>query len=451
MKSPALRHSVAVLCASLGLLIITAGLPALAAPAPHLVRNINGVRSSTPRHLTVVGDRLFFTAKDRQHGRELWVSDGTQSGTRRVGDIVPGSAGSGPAELTAVGDRLLFIANDRIHGRELWVSDGTTAGTRMVKDLTHGSASSGIGAITDVGGTAFFFKEDHDVELWTSDGTKAGTQFVVDVDPTSPEYPDGIESGFSFGGHFFFSADDPVNGFTLRISDGTADGTRIVPGGNDGAALFTPVGDTLFFTAGDDHFGGKGQELWETDADGTAATFVATLNGAYEMVAFKNKAYFTNDYLGKSNGTPQGTKWLDAGGFNLQPVGGTLFYAGGLDSHGETPDGVELWATDGTAHGTHMVKDINPHGHDDLSSSLPSYLTDLDGTLFFTATRRLDRYGPSYAELWTSDGTEAGTRQVANLHAEGGSSPTDLIAMGHSLFFTVDDGVHGRELWVYTP
>lgn len=65
---------------------------------------------------------LYFTAKGGGKGRELWRSDGTADGTRRVKDIRPGSAGSNPYALTAVGGRLYFGANDGVAGVELWTS-----------------------------------------------------------------------------------------------------------------------------------------------------------------------------------------------------------------------------------------------------------------------------------------------------------------------------------------
>ena len=44
-------------------------------------------------------------------------------------------------------------------------------------------------------------------------------------------------------------------------------------------------------------------------------------------------------------------------------------------------NGWELWKSDGTAAGTVLVKDIRA-GHD---GSIPGYLTNVNGTLFFQA------------------------------------------------------------------
>jgi ELWxxDGT repeat protein len=85
-----------------------------------------------------VGTRLFFPARSKGNGYELWVSDGTTAGTRLIKNIVYGGASSKPSDLTAAGSLLFFSARDGNHGRELWVTDGTTRGTRLVKDINPG-------------------------------------------------------------------------------------------------------------------------------------------------------------------------------------------------------------------------------------------------------------------------------------------------------------------------
>src|SRR5262249_12542967 len=59
-------------------------------------------------------DRLLFVAGDVDAGIELWVTDGTSAGTRRVADLAPGRASSGPADLTVLGDRVFFSADDGV-------------------------------------------------------------------------------------------------------------------------------------------------------------------------------------------------------------------------------------------------------------------------------------------------------------------------------------------------
>jgi ELWxxDGT repeat protein len=85
--------------------------------------------------MTVVDGVLYFAARNAGDNYELWRSDGTSAGTKRVKDIRPGSQGSGPNLLVRVGDTLYFTANDGVHGSELWKSNGTAGGTKLVKDV----------------------------------------------------------------------------------------------------------------------------------------------------------------------------------------------------------------------------------------------------------------------------------------------------------------------------
>ncbi len=72
--------------------------------------------------LFALDDRILFTGADEPgENLEPWVSDGTVAGTRRLQEIAPGGASSFPTSYTRVGSRVFFVANDTVHGNELWV------------------------------------------------------------------------------------------------------------------------------------------------------------------------------------------------------------------------------------------------------------------------------------------------------------------------------------------
>jgi ELWxxDGT repeat protein len=119
---------------------------------------------------------------------------------------------------------------------------------------------------------------------------------------------------------------------------------------------------------------------------------------------------------------------------NLTNVDGTLFFTADDGKHD-----AELWKSNGTAAGTVLVKDLGP-----LSSvALPTNFTASNGRLFFTFSD-----GSHGNELWESDGTASGTKLVADLNPGAGSSnPTNLTDFNGTLFFTADDGSDGPALW----
>jgi ELWxxDGT repeat protein len=86
-----------------------------------------------------------------------------------------------------------------------------------------------------------------------------------------------------------------------------------------------------------------------------------------------------------------------------------------------------------------MVKDILPGSSD----SSPSDLAAVGSSLYFRAYDVTNG-----TELWKSDGTEVGTVMVKDIQpGSPSSSPSNLTAVGSKLFFGADDGANGNELW----
>jgi ELWxxDGT repeat protein len=133
-----------------------------------LVRALPGTDTAGILSLTAVGNRVYFSYDDGVNGRELWVSDGTESGTRLVEDLFPGPGSSHPRELQAQGAILVFTATDGVHGVEPWRSDGTALGTRMLQDIAPGDLSSSPTEFTASGPNLYFAANDGTTgfELW---------------------------------------------------------------------------------------------------------------------------------------------------------------------------------------------------------------------------------------------------------------------------------------------
>ncbi|MBL7938589.1 MAG: hypothetical protein JNL43_04440 [Flavobacteriales bacterium] len=133
------------------------------------------------------GKRVFFGAMTRgtESNIELYVTDGTAIGSKLVKDIWPGANSGHPKNLTVIGEKLYFTAESKVAGvRELWVSDGTSIGTKFVAKLGKTEISGPMLRlkpdspkfyfVTNVGGSSL--DPTSKSGLWESDGTTAGTR-----------------------------------------------------------------------------------------------------------------------------------------------------------------------------------------------------------------------------------------------------------------------------------
>ncbi|TRX21619.1 T9SS type A sorting domain-containing protein [Flavobacterium franklandianum] len=121
-------------------------------------------------------------------------------------------------------------------------------------------------------------------------------------------------------------------------------------------------------------------------------------------------------------------------------INSTLFFAAN-----DGVNGFELWKSDGTNAGTVMVKDINLSSSGTSYGSEPRNLTNVNGTLLFTANN-----GINGRELWKSDGTEAGTVMIKDLNpslTDNTGFIDELINFNGTLFFSANANDNGTELW----
>ncbi len=82
--------------------------------------------------------------------------------------------------------------------------------------------------------------------------------------------------------------------------------------------------------------------------------------------------------------------------------------------------------------------DLNASG-----ASNPDDFLQIADTAYFTADD-----GVHGRELWVTDGTADGTALLKDIQpGSESSSPTELVEFGGQLYFVADDGEHGRELW----
>ncbi len=352
---------------------------------------------------------LYFIAETDSFGLELFSSDGTEEGTFMLIDSQPGPEDGYKSyedyTFHALGDKLLFPGFDEVNGREPWISDGTVEGTGLISDLNDQTEGISLYSRPVALGNRTFFTTDEG--LWETDGTSEGTQLVLGGEPVF-----GLNA---LGDKLLFTRSGPGNLRTIWISDGDPGNTRpILDSATASSLIFSfqenlpIVGEYMFFSARDPE---NGYELWKTDGTAVGTQLVNDIHPTdNSLYSFSQGRYLV---------------W-----------GNELFFIAN-----DGVNGNELWKTDGSEEGTLPVADINPFG-----SSSPNKLTLINDQLFFTAND-----GTSGTELWKTDGTTGGTSLVKDIFPggpeDGGLRSTSLIAFGGKLYFSGEDGENGRELW----
>lgn len=422
------------------------------------------------RGATVGGTRLWIDSQAPDFGSALWRSDGTSEGTGRLTSeevsVVPNSLAADAEVAYFTSSRL-----DSPPGSEvsiplftLWRSDGTVAGTRPVRDLI--GLYPGIPAVV-LRGVLYFQVAPIDPEtgsplaqrsLWRSDGTSEGTREVLRLGAHPMVFPTVA------GDRLFFLT--PAEGASptrqhLWSSDGTPAGTRVLarfPLSDSHFVQLSAVNDRLYARTAD------ALELWTSDGspEGTRRllrlpageqSFIGTLDGASFGAVFPVADAAHGLRLFKTDGTHRGTETFA----QLSPTypRGKPILVGHPARAGNrlllpiqtTAQGVELWASDGTAEGTGPLVELCPGPCDGVVSPLSALP---DGRVLFAG--RDPAHG---TELWRSAARPGTTRRLSDLatdapFAAGAGKPLRAVMVGDDIVFAADDGIHGDEPWVFT-
>ncbi len=308
-----------------------------------------GASSSQPENFTVCNNKLFFSAYDSNFSRKLWVTDGTISGTQQLGVVIPTPLGSSD-EFICMNNYIYFVGNTG-SGYNLWKSDGTATNTSLVGNIGNTSTSTSYAVLNN---RFYFGKYDNTFgsELWVSDGTSLGTQMLKDVNTTAT-FSSDPQNFYTDGFKIYFEANDGVHGRELWVSDGTNAGTVLLK--------------DIAIGSGSSHSG--------------AANFKGTINYNNKVYFFGNDGTQVNMY--ETNGNPSNTNLIKSF-TSINRVtysysyNGKLYFIGSTVSSGS---GTEyLFVSDGTSAGTYQVSPLvstysdNPNGFNLLGYNNEIYL-----------------------------------------------------------------------------
>ena len=392
----------------------------------------------------VLGPRVVFWS-----GSDLWCSDGTPGGTRKLLPLGRDTAGAWPHSLTDV-DGTLFFDVGRLFTRtnELWRTDGTKAGTWRVADFPDGTED--LRLLTPGTGRLLFARGLR--ELWSSDGTPQGTQLLADVGSIAENA--WIDEIAAVGATAFAAVvGSDLSSGALVGADPTTGTTTILARGAPGS--LAPFAGALYFTA---PVSPSVEGLWRSDGTPAGTVPVATFRAATSrkrplitrLFVDADVIFFTVGYqrrleLWRSDGSPGGTVKVAAlplppgvvgrgGVFNGTFLDGALLFSYVPNFEPGVPN---LWRSDGTEAGTAPVTTV------DIGLELGAMTRLGERVLFVTP---MD-YPPTLyfeSDLWATDGTESGTVRLFD-----GDVAGSLRVTGDTAFFcaTADPRNEPQRLW----
>lgn len=372
----------------------------------------------------------------------------------------------GPTLLGKVGNILYFTANDGINGRELWRTDGTESGTYMVKDITPGPGSTtfitaGYDPNVNILDGKLYFGINAERDIWITDGTQAGTVAVINGFHPSTNF-------FVFKGKLYYHrinndrdwdmySYSPANGEELvhNLAKDVAVGTNylyFLERSNYSpniAKLYRYDGTTKLLLqtyTNDVYFSGstvRQDDYYFTQSIGlyyylfkynsTTNTITTVYESSYYSFSFKWVG--SHLYIIRSNNTGYKTLLCCPSGDCTVPTSLTD-YLSGDNILGEVQgkplfdakNGNQImgYVTDGTVAGTVQI-----------SSAWGGLLqTELNGFSFYTKLNK----------LYKTNGTAAGTSEVlSNVPSFKFNGPA--LLMGNHLYFPGFDDTYKTELW----
>jgi ELWxxDGT repeat protein len=370
-----------------------------------------------------------------------------------------GQNGLNPSNLTVFNGKLYFFGTDnpKYLDKLMFTADGSAAGVTVVKQIDTMTQYQSLRHLTILNNLLVF---DNYQQLWKSDGTTAGTSSIATIATTDVNYV-VLNNKVYFAGDFT----NPLpNNDQLCQTDGTASGTTLVktinPTGPAHISNLFSYGGKIYFVADDGVHNGQ---LWVSDGTEAGTTLLKIIDSPTtpypnNFVGYNGKVFFSavdnvsEGQLWVTDGTPTGTLKVtninpgsNYGGLfprNFTLFNSKLFFMGAdttlFNQQSFYQSFYQLWSTDGTSAGTVIVKsDYTPRnggsGFIPISMAVHNNMLYMSGYDSVSATQ----------QLWVSDGTTAGTSKVTN--SPNGFYPLRLYSFQNKLIMTAGDTVSGNE------
>jgi ELWxxDGT repeat protein len=434
-------------------------LVAAKAQSPILIKDIRPNQSDSwsfycertnPNFIKMNNGKVFFFAEDQLSEPVPMLTDGTAAGTARLADVYAGIAhiqiyDAASNKLYFTGRKNIFVTSKA--DEELWVTDGTKTGTVKVKDIEPtGEYGSEPHNFVMLDSKLYFAAEGSKGGFFITDGTEAGTIRL------SNAY---VRNVFKFKNKIYLSASANFNGNNkLWETDGTMAGTKELKMSlSDGYGGYFVTKNNLYVYDG----------FFLKNLDPSTKTLSTVIDtkvsgGIGFMTALKGKDYFFTvensstpvtgkNALYETDGTEAGTKFIKE--LNTKILASDNYAIGesfmAIQSENPKTGEKELLLTNGTVSGTFEV-DLNKNKGSD-----PRKFCQIGDRVYFSAKHTNPDGTKDYGnELMVTDGTVAGTKMVLDFASGPSSSnPVGLTYINFegkpNLFFFANSGPLGDE------
>ncbi|PQJ76793.1 T9SS type A sorting domain-containing protein [Polaribacter glomeratus] len=365
--------------------------------------NDSGSLSSSPENLFVFNNKIYFQADDSNGsntpgaadlGDELWVTDGTETGTTFVKDLRSGSDNSSPNFFFEFNGTMYFSANTG-SGNVLFSSDGTEAGT-------NATGGSFVFNPIELNGLIYYINTLDANGLYQFDGTtqsKVANTGTEDVEFIGAQFTSLNGKIIGYGRT---TTDDPTIGIELYEYDFTTNAYTLikdVTGNADNAGIsnFVTIGSEVYFEA----LG----NVWKTD--GTTAGTIAVANAS---AVGSTAEYFV---------------W-----------NGSLYFEGDT---GESND--QLWRYDPTADTVTNISNITGSTATGGNNHDPSNYAVLGDYIYYRGEPSDNTNG----YVFRTNGTTSVQLDTTIKDID------DIVVLNGKLYFEGDDGITGNELYMLDP
>ncbi len=386
--------------------------------------------SSAPHGFAVSGDTVAFVAEAEDYRNNFWLTEGSQDSTRPAPTVEPTSLVFS-TKIETLDDHFVALgSNGEIH------SIDPVASTTETIQAPYCFNPLGSGAVDSIAVMVMACNES--IQFWSTDGTAAGTSRRFDL-----PLDFNVRNAFRrVGSHLLmeggtsterlYALDATLSGLTPLTSLGVVPDSAVMPEG-EGLAFFT-----------------EAERLWRTDGTpagtgplGTTHAQLLLLNAVrspagYDLLLQVDTFSFQ---IWTTDGTTLGTSVRaslstpnGAVGLPVARVGGGLYFILARPDYE-----YELWVLDD---GSSEPRRLHSASIAESGLSSAVLVPVPDGVLFSACDTS---HG---CELWRTDGTVDGTLLIQDI-APGLSSsfPHSFLAVGSTLYFNADDGLHGVELW----